>query len=235
MTPSDAIASEPAPEIPPGLSGKRPVRTRADPDETRARILEVAEQHFRRIGYHKTSMADIASVLGMSVANVYRFFTSRDAINEAICERVVNEVADIALTIARKNAPAVEKLEQLLMAVHRHSKMTLTKQRHVHDLIVAALHENWPIIKSHLERMVTIYEAIIREGIEAGEFEVENAADAAQAIQSAFMPFFHPILIEHCAQLGEDSEASLRNQICFISKALGVQRSSTHAPSSRVL
>ena len=38
-----------------------PVRTRPDPDEVRARILEVAEQHCRRIGYHKTSVADIAS------------------------------------------------------------------------------------------------------------------------------------------------------------------------------
>ncbi len=37
----------------------RSVRTRTDPDEARARILEVAEEHFRRIGYHKTSVADI--------------------------------------------------------------------------------------------------------------------------------------------------------------------------------
>ena len=52
----------------------RPVRTRANPDEVRARILEVAEEHYRRIGHHKTSVADIASELGMSRANVYRFF-----------------------------------------------------------------------------------------------------------------------------------------------------------------
>ena len=83
----------------------RPVRTRTDPDEVRARILEVAEEHFRRIGYHKTSVADIASELGMSTANVYRFFPSRDAIKESICGRVVNEVADIALAIAHTNAP----------------------------------------------------------------------------------------------------------------------------------
>ena len=47
----------------------RPIRMRTDPDEVRARILEVAEEHFRRIGYHKTSVADIASELGMSPAN----------------------------------------------------------------------------------------------------------------------------------------------------------------------
>jgi AcrR family transcriptional regulator len=90
---------------------------RTDPDEVRARILDVAEKHFRRAGYHKTSVADIASELGMSPANVYRFFPSRDAINEYICRRVVNEVADIAFAIARTNAPALEKLDRLLAAV----------------------------------------------------------------------------------------------------------------------
>lgn len=224
MTPKGAIVSAPAAEILPGLSMKRPVRAKADRDETRARILEVAEEHFRRIGYHKTSMADIASTLGMSVANVYRFFPSRDAINEAICERVVNEVADIALAIVRTDAPALQKLDQLLTAVHRHNKRTLARQRHIHDLIVAALQENWPIIKTHLERMVTIYEAVIREGIAAGEFDVDDVTEAALAIRSAFMPFFHPILIEQCVQLGENSEAGLRTQIRFILKALGVTR-----------
>jgi AcrR family transcriptional regulator len=68
----------------------RPVRTGKDSDEARGRILEAAEEQFRRVGYHRTSVADIAAQLGMSPANIYRFFPSRDAINEAICGRVVN-------------------------------------------------------------------------------------------------------------------------------------------------
>jgi AcrR family transcriptional regulator len=199
----------------------RPVRTGADPDEARARILEVAEEHFRRVGYHKTSMADIASELGMSPANVYRFFSSRDALNESICGRVLNEVADIASAIARTNAPAMQKLDRLLTAVHRHNKMTLVEEKHMHDLIAVAMHENWTTIKAHVERMVAIFEAVIREGIEEREFEVEDAAQAARAVKIAFTPFFHPTLIEHCIRHGEDTEADLRNQIRFILKALG--------------
>src|SRR5689334_9490666 len=78
-----------------------PVRTGKDSDEARARIMEAAEEQFRRVGW--TSVADIAAELGMSPANIYRFFPSRDAINESICGRVVNEVADIAFAIARTN------------------------------------------------------------------------------------------------------------------------------------
>jgi hypothetical protein len=46
-------------------------------------------------------------------------------------------------------------------------------------------------------------------------------AEAARGVRSAFMPFFHPILIEHCLEHGEDTEAGLRDQIRFILKALG--------------
>ncbi|MDE5447031.1 TetR family transcriptional regulator [Bradyrhizobium sp. CSA207] len=198
----------------------RPIRTGPDTDEARGRILKAAEEQFRRIGYHKTSVADIASELGMSPANVYRFFPSREAINESICARKVNEIVDVALAVAHATAPAKDKLGQLLTAIHHHNKMMLLREKHMHDLIVAGTQENWPIIEAHAERMATIFEAIIREGIEAGEFEVDDAADAARAVKSAFMPFFHPILIEHSVKHGEDTEASLRGQIRFFLKAL---------------
>ncbi|WEX90662.1 TetR family transcriptional regulator [Sinorhizobium garamanticum] len=197
------------------------VRPGIDSDEVRARILEVAEEHFRRIGYAKTSVADIASELGMSRASVYRFFPSREAIKEAICRRVLNGTAEVAFTIARRSAPPSEKLEELLTAVHHHNKTKLLDDRRMHDLIVAAMRENRPVIKAHTEQMVTVFEAIIREGIETGEFEVEDPAEAARAVKTAFMPFFHPILIEHCLRHGEDTEAGLREQIRFILKALG--------------
>ncbi|TRC81733.1 TetR/AcrR family transcriptional regulator [Mesorhizobium sp. WSM4307] len=187
----------------------------------RARILEMAEEQFRRIGYHKTSVTDIAAELGMSSANVYRFFPSKGAIIEAICGRVVNEVAQIAFAIARTSAPASEKLNRLLSAIHHHGTTTLIKEKRMHDMIVAAMQENRAIIKAHIERLISIFEVIIREGIEAGEFKVEDPAEAARAVKTAFTPFFHPILIEHCLQHGEDIEAGLREQIRFILKALG--------------
>ncbi|WVT05979.1 TetR/AcrR family transcriptional regulator [Sinorhizobium chiapasense] len=192
-----------------------------DSDEVRARILEVAEEYFRRIGYGKTSVADIASELGMSRANVYRFFPSRNAIKESICRRVLNGIAEVAFTIASSNAPPLEKLEKLLTAIHRHCKMTLLKEKRLHDLLVAAMQENWPVINSHIEQLVTIFEAIIREGIGMGACKIEDPAEAARAVNTAFIPFLHPILIEHCVQRGEDTEAALREQIRFIQKALG--------------
>jgi AcrR family transcriptional regulator len=199
-----------------------PVRRRtAGRDEVCERILDVAEELFRRIGHRKTSVADIASELGMSPANVYRFFPSKDAIKESVCMRVMDEVAALALAVARTKAPALEKLERLLTAVHHHNKSKLITERCMHDLIAAAMQENWATIKTHLARMVAILEMIIREGAEAGEFEVEDPAEAARAVKTAFTPFFHPILIEHSVEHDEDTEAGLREHIRFIRNALG--------------
>jgi AcrR family transcriptional regulator len=42
---------------------------------------------FRQFGFGKTTVADIAAELGMSPANIYKFFSSKEAIIQASCGR----------------------------------------------------------------------------------------------------------------------------------------------------
>src|SRR5258705_12146520 len=74
--------------------------------DTRERILVVAERLFREIGYQKTTVADIAKVLRMSPANVYRFFDSKKAINEGVARRLMGGVEDAAQAIATRRDSA---------------------------------------------------------------------------------------------------------------------------------
>src|SRR5262249_7910482 len=83
------------------------VQTKAD--DTRAGIMDPAEALFRRIGYAKTAVADIASELGMSPANIYRFFPSKNAIVEAICRRCLSTVEDKAWSVARSKLTAAQR------------------------------------------------------------------------------------------------------------------------------
>ena len=80
-------------------------QARTKPDDTRARIMDTADALFRRLGFAKTAVADIAAELGMSPANVYRFFPSKTAIVQAICQRCLSEVEETAWAIARSKAP----------------------------------------------------------------------------------------------------------------------------------
>ena len=80
-------------------------QARTKSDDTRARIMEAAEALFRRLGYAKTAVVDIAAELGMSPANIYRFFPSKNAIVEAICQRCLTEVEEKAWAAARSCPP----------------------------------------------------------------------------------------------------------------------------------
>ena len=55
--------------------------------ERRTRILDAAERSFCRAGFHRTTMQDVAAEAGMSPGNLYRYFTSKDALVAGLCER----------------------------------------------------------------------------------------------------------------------------------------------------
>jgi len=59
----------------------------------------------------KTAVADIAAELAMSPANVYRFFPSKSAIVEAICQRCLSELEEKAWAVARSKATAAGRVE----------------------------------------------------------------------------------------------------------------------------
>ena len=105
------------------------------PEDTRARIMETAEALFRRLGYAKTAVADIASELRMSPANVYRFFPSKTAIVQAICQRCLNELDEKVWAIARSKAPASERLERLQLEILAYHKENLLEEQKVNDIV----------------------------------------------------------------------------------------------------
>jgi TetR/AcrR family transcriptional regulator, repressor for uid operon len=61
--------------------------------DRRSRILDAAEACFVRAGFHRTTMQNIAAEAGMSPGNLYRYFASKDAVMEGLCDRDRAEVA----------------------------------------------------------------------------------------------------------------------------------------------
>src|SRR5438105_8030233 len=135
------------------------------PDDTRARIMETADALFRRLGFAKTAVADIAAELGMSPANVYRFFSSKNAIVEAICQRCLAELEAKAWMVVRAKAPAAERLENLFVAILAYNRENLLEEQRVHEVVLVAIEQNWQAVEAHLNTMRTMVEVILRDGI----------------------------------------------------------------------
>jgi AcrR family transcriptional regulator len=190
------------------------------PEDTRARIMETAETLFRRLGYAKTAVADIASELGMSPANVYRFFPSKIAIVQAICQRCLNELDEKAWTISRSKAPASERMEQLQLEILTYHKDNLLEEQKVNDIVMVAMEESWDAIMAHKEVIRSAVERILRDGVDAGEFERLDPRETSALMMKGFVAFCHPVLIAQGLQEGHDLESEARLLVRFLLRAI---------------
>ena len=163
--------------------------------DTRERILAVAERLFREIGYQKTTVADIAKVLRMSPANVYRFFDSKKAIHEGVARVLMGGVEDATQAIAIRRGPAVARLRELMTTIHRMNSERYVGDSKLHEMVEIAMEESWDVCVAHMKRVTETIGAVIARGAASGEFEVADVAQAAMCTCHAMIGFFHPQMI----------------------------------------
>jgi AcrR family transcriptional regulator len=163
--------------------------------DTRERILAVAERLFREIGYQKTTVADIAKLLRMSPANVYRFFDSKKAIHEGVARGLMGEVEDAAQAIAARRGPAAAKLRELLTSIHRMNSERYVGDSKLHEMVEIAMEESWDVCVAHMQRVTETIGVVIAEGAASGEFEVQDVPLAAMCACTAMIRYFHPQMI----------------------------------------
>jgi AcrR family transcriptional regulator len=196
------------------------VQVKTKPDDTRARIMDAAEALFRRLGFAKTAVADIAADLKMSPANVYRFFPSKNAIIEAICQRCLGECEERAWAVARSRGSAAERAERLVLEILAyHKENHLTDQR-VNDMVLAAIELSWGAIRAHKEHIRMVLEAILREGIERGEFEPVDPRETSRLMMISLIQFCHPVLVAQYLQDQGDLEADASATVRFLLRAI---------------
>ena len=169
-----------------------------EPD-TRERILVVAERLFREIGYQKTTVGDIAKVLRMSPANVYRFFDSKKAIHEGVARSLMGGVQQAAEAIATRRGSAASRLRELMTTIHRMNSERYIGDSKLHEMVEIAMKESWEVCVAHMERITQTIGAVIAEGAASGEFEAPDVPLAAMCACTAMMRFFHPQMIAQCA------------------------------------
>jgi AcrR family transcriptional regulator len=201
------------------MSSRRPQST----EKTVSRILEAAEEQFRRMGYAKTAVADIARALGMSPANIYRFFPSKSAINEAICEKHFAEVHGILRGIMGEDRPAAGRIERFVIELHRYNKARCVSERRLHDMVQAGIDENWAAVERHIAAIHAMVAELVADGVARGEFaRGVEPVDASNAICTACTGVLHPTLIAQFAH--KDLEQDARRVVRYLLRALAPAR-----------
>ncbi|UYO48663.1 TetR family transcriptional regulator [Rhodopseudomonas palustris] len=189
--------------------------------DMRHRILVVAERLFREIGYQKTTVADIAKLLQMSPANVYRFFDSKKAIHKGVARHLMGEVEQAAIAIVHAPGSAVQRLRDLLTTVHRMNCERYIGDAKLHEMVAIAMEENWDVCIAHMEFIIGTIGEVIVQGVASGEFKVADVPQAASCTCAAMIRFFHPQMI---AQSFAKDRPTLEDMIDFVLAALGAGR-----------
>lgn len=93
------------------------IPTEAGPTERQIRIIDAAEHVFARAGFHAATMNDVATEAGMSPGNLYRYFSSKNALIAAMAER---DRMQIAADFAGLDPARGSLLDQLEVLGRRH-------------------------------------------------------------------------------------------------------------------
>ena len=134
----------------------------------RQRIVQAAIRLHRQIGFKKTTVADIARGASMSPANVYRFFPSKQAIEEAVVADLFEHVY-AAATLAARGGSALERLGAALRAISQLHEHRLENDSKQHELVAAAVRENWAVALANADRIRGLVRGIIAAGQASGE------------------------------------------------------------------
>ena len=178
-------------------------------DARRSELLAASEKLFYTKGYENTSVQDILDAVGFSKGGFYHHFDSKLAVLEAICQQRAEELCQSALKAAdQPNLTASEKLNTLL------ASSTLWQSDNpgfVMLLIQAAYCENGALMRekmkaSQLSGMKGVLENVLSEGVQSGEFFIDDIETTAELVMRLYMQFADEIAF---LLAGDDSELQL--------------------------
>ena len=193
---------------------------RQDGSEGQREILAVAQKLFTTIGYRKTTVADIAAELGMSPANVYRFFDSKKSINEAVAELLLAGIEAELDAIARSGTLPSTRLAEFLRTLARLSDERFMTNSRVNDMVEDAMTESWSVCVRYVENVKAMVARIVEDGRASGEFSVEDAGVGAACVKATMTCFMHPTMMALSAGLGRPD---IEEVISFTLRGLGHQ------------
>ena len=165
-------------------------------DDTRNKILSVANKLFSRFGFHKTSMDEIAKIARKAKGSLYYHFTSKEELfKEVVSKEIVNLKKQLSVIIERADLSASGKIKVYLI-----KRMDiLNDAANYHETLKADFYEHFDFIDD-LRNELDEWEKenlkkIILQGVETKEFVAIGDMDVLldvfiMVLKGLEIPFF---------------------------------------------
>ncbi|HED15423.1 MAG TPA: TetR/AcrR family transcriptional regulator [Gammaproteobacteria bacterium] len=164
--------------------------------DTASQILDAAEERFRTYGYNKTTMAEIATDVGMSTANLYRYFRNKLEIAADCAKNCLNKRAELLKAVVdQQNVSAADKLEQFFLAIARHTYTEAKDNIKINELIAHIITERQDIVKLKNQHELAYIAEILAQGNTQGEFDVNDVIATAEVVHVSLALFQTPLFM----------------------------------------
>ncbi len=164
-------------------------------EETKSRILSAAEKRFRQYGFNKTTMAEIAKDCGMSAANIYRFYESKQDIVVEIATSCFRETEDSLreVVLRRPGLTASKRVEAFVLQLLHDTHDLHANSPKIYELVEFITMERFDLVNSHIEVKQSLLAEILAEGNKNGEFDVKDIFYTAEMVLKATIMFYFPV------------------------------------------
>jgi AcrR family transcriptional regulator len=159
------------------------------------KILDLAGEHLRHFGPKRTTIVGIAEAAGMSHANVYRYFPSKQALIEAVTALWLKPLEGALRVIVEGQDPAYDKLERALVALQRAYREKMDSDPILFRLLCEAIEKGHVVARKHRNRVQSEIQAIVEEGIGSGSFRMQDRRRAMALVFDLAHRFIQPVSI----------------------------------------
>ncbi|NMB72485.1 MAG: TetR/AcrR family transcriptional regulator [Bacteroidales bacterium] len=153
--------------------------------EIRDQIVETASRIFSKYGFRKTTMDEIARLMGKGKSSIYYYFKNKEEIYEAVIDHETEILRrELIKAISQASTPQ-EKLRRFVEVRMR----IFNKLSNVYDAIrtevVAHLASIEKFRQKYDREEIHMLQDILQEGVDKGDFRIEDTLLTATAIVTA--------------------------------------------------
>ena len=184
-------------------------RPETDIEATRARILAAADRMIQERGAISFTMSDLATAVGMSPSNLYRFFENKDALAEAMAGEWFAELLAIIEELVSADMPVEEKLYQFFA-----KRVVIKRARYEDDpeLFESYMElgdEHFDVIKGYVDLADHYMASILAEAMDKGYFKGLELDAVVSLVNTMMQPFCNPKLMMQMMHLATEERLQI--------------------------
>ena len=179
-------------------------RPETDIAATRSRIIAAADQMIQDKGAISFTMTDLATAVGMSPSNLYRFFENKDALAEAMAGEWFADLEIIMEELVSANIPVEEKLYQFFARRLVVKRARFEDDPGLFESYMELGDEHFEVIKGYVDLADHYMATILAEAMENGYFKGLELDSVVSLVNTMMQPFCNPKLMMQMMHLATE-------------------------------